>query len=69
MKLKEIKEMLVLKEWSRDELASRLGIVRNTIDRWFCVKEEQRRYPSPEHVAKMQQWLAEAREEAYKQPA
>ncbi len=67
--LKEIRELLVLKEWTREQLADLLGITRNTIDKWFCVREDHRRRPSPEHIEKMLAWLAEAREETRKQPA
>lgn len=66
MTLKEIRELLLLKEWSREELAARLGIVRNTIDRWFCARESNRRYPSPENVEQMRGWLKEAREDSRK---
>lgn len=69
MKLKEIRELLVLKEWSREHLAGLLQITRNTIDRWFSVEEKNQRFPSPEHVEKMRRWLNEAREETRKQPA
>lgn len=69
MKLKEISELLLLKEWAREELARRLGVSRNTIDRWYSSKEDQRRYPSIIHVEKMRAWLEEARSEARKQPA
>lgn len=69
MRLKEILELLVLKEWTRDDLADKLDISRNTIDRWFCKREDQQRHPSPEHVKKMRTWLAAAREESRKQPA
>lgn len=68
MTLKEIRELLVLTDWTREQLGQRLGITRNTIDRWFCVGEHQR-HPSPEHVKKMRAWLTEAREEARRQPA
>lgn len=64
MTLKEIRELLLLKEWSRTELGNRLGISLNTIDRWFCVREDQRRHPSPEHVEQMGVWLDEAREQS-----
>lgn len=69
MRLKEILELLVLKEWTRDDLAEKLDLSRNTIDRWFCTSEEQQRHPSIEHVAKMQGWLSEARKETRRQPA
>jgi transcriptional regulator with XRE-family HTH domain len=69
MSLKEIRELLVLKEWTREQLAELLGITRNHIDRWFCVKKDQQRHPNTEHVAKMRRWLEEARDEAHKQPA
>jgi transcriptional regulator with XRE-family HTH domain len=69
MRLKEILELLVLKEWTRDELADKLDLSRNTIDRWFSTKEDQRRHPSTEHVTKMRSWLAAARNETRKQPA
>ena len=69
MTLKEIRELLVLKEWTREKLATELGVTRNFIDRWFCVREDQRRHPSPEHVEKMRAWLSEARVEAWRQPA
>lgn len=69
MTLKEIRELLLLKEWTREELADRLGIVRNTIDKWFCVREDHRRHPSKEQVDLMRSWLSEAREEVRKQPA
>ena len=69
MSLKEILELLLLKDWSREHLADLLGLSRNTIDRWFASKEEQRRYPSVEHVGRMRNWLTEAREETRKQPA
>lgn len=66
---KEIRELLLLKEWKREELAEKLGIARNTIDKWFCVRADQLRRPSPEQLELMRQWLAEAREEVRKQPA
>jgi transcriptional regulator with XRE-family HTH domain len=69
MTLKEIRELLLLKEWTREQLAELLGITRNTIDRWFCVREDHRRHPSPEHVERMRVWLASARDEVRKQPA
>lgn len=69
MTTKEIRELLLLKEWTREELAARLGLKRNTVDRWFVAPEEQRRHPSPEHVAKMRGWLTEARDEQRRQPA
>jgi transcriptional regulator with XRE-family HTH domain len=69
MSQKEIRELLVLREWTREELASRLGVTRNFIDRWFCVREDQRRHPSAELVQKMRAWLEEAREEVRRQPA
>lgn len=64
MRLKEILELLVLKEWSRDDLAHKLGVSRNYIDRWFCKQEEQRRHPNDEHHSKMREWLIEAREQS-----
>lgn len=60
MTLQEIRELLVLKNWTREELADKLGIVRNTIDKWF-IESENQRHPSPECVEKMQQWLGDAR--------
>lgn len=69
MKLKEVRELLVLTEWTREELAEKLGITRNTIDRWFSAEEKNRRHPSQEHVDKMRKWLNEARDEARKQTA
>lgn len=57
---KEIRELLVLKEWTREELAERLGLVRNTIDKWFLESENQR-HPSEECTAKMRVWLNEER--------
>lgn len=68
MELKAIRELLVLKEWTREELAERLGITRNTIDKWFCVREDQRRHPSADNVRDMTKWLKEARA-AVRQPA
>lgn len=62
MTLKEIRELLVLKEWTRTELAKRLGIVRNTVDRWFCATDPHRRWPNKDQVLQMRAWLAEARE-------
>lgn len=69
MKPKEILELLVLKEWTRPELAQRLGVSENLVYRWFCKTKASKSSPSPENVAKMRKWLAEAREEAHKQPA
>ena len=63
MSLQEISEMLMLKDWTREKLADMLDLSLNTIDRWFCKSEEQRRHPSVEHVEKMRAWLLEAREE------
>lgn len=63
MQLKEIRELLVLKEWTRETLAERLKITRNTIDRWFCAAESNQRHPSPDHVKLMRAWLVEARRE------
>jgi transcriptional regulator with XRE-family HTH domain len=71
MTQKQIRELLVLKEWTREHLADLLGITRNSIDRWFCEREIQRRYPSKDHITRMQKWLLEARRESReeKQPA
>lgn len=66
---REIRELLVLKEWSREELAEKLGITRNTIDKWFVENEQHRRHPSLDHVQKMRTWLAEARHECRTQLA
>lgn len=68
MNLREIRELLILKGWSREVLAERLGITRNTVDRWFCVREGNRRYPSANFCEVMKSWLAEAREEFKNQP-
>ena len=65
MTQREIKEMLLLKDWDRDHLAGLLKTSRNTIDRWFCKDEKHRRYPSEQHVTKMRKWLMEARKDAY----
>ena len=64
MRLLEIREMLLLKQWTRDELADKLGVSRNLIDRWFCTEEKQRRRPSNNHISKMRVWLREARDES-----
>lgn len=64
MTLKEIRLLLLLKEWTREELAAQLGIARNTIDKWFCVREDQRRHPSPEQIEKMREWLNEATDDS-----
>lgn len=69
MTLKEIRELLVLKEWTRGDLAEQLGIKSNTIDKWFIADPDQLRRPSPEHVKKMRVWLTEAREANRTQPA
>jgi transcriptional regulator with XRE-family HTH domain len=69
MNLKEVRELLVLKDWTREDLASKLGITRNTIDKWFCVREDQRRHPSADLCRQMRDWLNEARDEVRRQPA
>lgn len=61
MTLKEIRLLLLLKEWSREKLAKELGITRNTVDRWFCVAPDQQRHPNPEQIDLMRAWLKEAR--------
>ncbi len=66
---KEIAEMMLLKEWSRQELADKLGVSQNLVARWFCATDNGHRNPSQENEAKMRQWLREARAEARKQPA
>lgn len=63
MHQKEILELLLLKEWSRVDLANNLGLSLNTIDRWFCKDSKHQRHPSVEHVRKMREWLSVAREE------
>ena len=65
MSPKEIRELLVLKEWSRADLAELLGITSNTVSRWFCETEPHRRHPNHEHVEKMSAWLVEARKAAW----
>lgn len=69
MTRKEIKELLVLKEWTRGDLAERLGITRNTVDRWFVDTEGSRRHPSQLQCDQMRAWLTDARDEVRKQPA
>jgi transcriptional regulator with XRE-family HTH domain len=63
MQLDEIKELMVLTGWSRQELADKLGISRNTVDRWFVEPEKQKRYPSAEHVRKMREFMRNVREQ------
>lgn len=59
--LKEIRELMLLRDWTRDNLARELGLCRNTVDRWFCAKEANKRTPGVAECRLMQQWLIEAR--------
>ena len=69
MKLKEIRELMLHKDWEHKDLAEAVGLSTNTVDRWFCVDERHRRQPSPEVEAKMREWLKESRAEVMNQPA
>jgi transcriptional regulator with XRE-family HTH domain len=64
MSLDDIAELMHLMRWSRDELCKRLDVSRNTVDRWFSIKQEQRRRPSPQDCDLMRGWLSEARRQA-----
>jgi transcriptional regulator with XRE-family HTH domain len=69
MTLKQIKELMILKDWTRQDLADSLGISKNLIDRWFCKEEKNQRYPRVAECLIMKIWLNEARKESRHQPA
>ena len=67
MTLKEIRELMLLNDWSREDLAERLGLCRNSVARWFC-STRSRMTPSVTACLVMRQWLTEARAAA-REPA
>jgi hypothetical protein len=63
MTLAEIEDLLYLRKWSRKELGSRLGLSKNTIDRWFM---DTKWHAGPKACETMRQLLNESRQEAIK---
>jgi hypothetical protein len=61
----DIRLLLVLKDWTRTELATRLGIAENTLARWFVDESKaSRRVPTEDQVKQIGKWLGEAKKTA-----
>ena len=60
MTLADIRELLVIKDWTYAELARELHCTKNAVARWFA-REPHSRTPSPQAQLLMKIWLNQAR--------
>ena len=67
MVLEQATELCVLRGWTHEDLAGALGLSKNTVDRWYSTKEEQRRRPSPDAAVRVRDLLRQTRLEKIKE--
>ena len=64
MTQKEVRELLLLKEWTRQDLANRLGVCKSLIEKWLVQPGLGcQRTITEKHAKKMRKWLTDARQE------
>jgi len=60
MEIEEIRELMILRKWSKTQLAAALDLAENAVYRWL----DGSRNPQGPACILMKQWLTEARAQA-----